>query len=417
MDRRFATQLDGIDAQDARLRALVEKWARINSGSLHVAGLERCAEAVVAEFKKLGGDVRYVDLPPQQVLDDTGAMSERWLGRAVRITQRPHAPRRVLLSIHLDTVYGPEDPFQDVTFPEPNTMRGPGVVDAKGGLAVMLAALEAFERSPVAGAIGWTVLLNPDEELGSPGSGSLFASLAKEHTLGLLFEPALPDGALVGSRKGSGNFTAVVTGRSAHAGRDPHLGRNAVHALAELIGRLAGMNGAMPGITVNVGRVEGGGAANVVPDRALCRFNVRVTSAAEQRLVEGRLEELAREFGGREGYGLKTYGSFSAPPKPLDAPTRTLLEHVAACGRELGLPIQWRDSGGTCDGNRLAAAGLPNVDSLGPRGGNLHSPREFLLLDSLTERAKLTSLLLMKLAAGQLPWPQPTSQPVPKGKD
>src|SRR5207237_804336 len=108
--------------------------------------------------------------------------------------------------------------------------------------------------------------------------------------------------------------------------------------------------------------------------------------------------------------GLKIHGSFTAPPKPLEAPTRALLEHVAACGRELSLPIAWRDSGGTCDGNRLAAAGLPNVDSLGPRGGNLHSPKEFLLLDSLTERAKLTALLLMKLAAGQLPWPQAAQQ-------
>src|SRR5215208_3877756 len=98
MDRRFTPQLDWIDGQDARLRDLVAEWARINSGSLHVAGLEACAEAVVREFAKLEADVRYVDLPPQRVLDDSGATGERWLGRAVRITQRPHAPRRVLLS-------------------------------------------------------------------------------------------------------------------------------------------------------------------------------------------------------------------------------------------------------------------------------------------------------------------------------
>src|SRR3954447_23194488 len=109
MDRRFAPQLDGIDGQNAPLRDLVSEWARINSGSLHVAGLEACAEAVVRELGKLDADVRYADLPPQRVLDDSGATAERWLGRAVRITQRPHAPRRVLLSIHLDTVYGPDD--------------------------------------------------------------------------------------------------------------------------------------------------------------------------------------------------------------------------------------------------------------------------------------------------------------------
>ena len=165
---------------------------------------------------------------------------------------------------------------------------------------------------------------------------------------------------------------------------------------------------------------QGGGAVNMVPDRALCRFNVRVGTPAEQHLLETRLEELKKDFNSREGYGLKFHGYFSAPPKPLDAPTRTLLEHVAACGREIGVPVTWRDSGGTCDGNRLAAAGLPNVDSLGPRGGNLHSPQEFLQLDSLTERAKLSALLLMKLAAGQLPWPQAvahsTAQPTQKGR-
>jgi glutamate carboxypeptidase len=269
----------------------------------------------------------------------------------------------------------------------------------------MLVALEAFERSPHAGDIGWDVFINPDEELGSPGSGPVLASLANEHSLGLLFEPALADGALAAARKGAGNFTAFITGRSAHAGRDPSRGRNAIHAMAELIVRLAAMAAASPGITVNVGSVEGGGAVNVVPDRALCRFNVRVSTAAEQRLVERRLHDLSTEFGSRDGLGLTVHGSFTAPPKPLDAPTLLLLEQLSECGRELGLQVHWRDTGGTCDGNRLSAAGLPNVDSLGPRGGGLHSPDEFLLLDSLTERASLSALLLMKLAAGELPWP------------
>jgi glutamate carboxypeptidase len=251
--------------------------------------------------------------------------------------------------------------------------------------------------------MGWTVLINPDEELGSPGSAALFEALAAGHGVGLLFEPALPDGALVGARKGSGNFTAVVSGRSAHAGRDPHLGRNAVHAMAELIVRLNEMNAG--GVSVNVGRVEGGGAVNVVPDRATCRFNVRVVSSDEQRAVEARLAELEKEFNRREGYRLVVGGGFSAPPKVLDEATTRLLGAAARCGRDVGLDLKWRDTGGTCDGNRLAAAGLPNVDSLGPRGGALHSPDEFLLLDSLVERAKLTAVLLTRLAAGEIDWP------------
>jgi glutamate carboxypeptidase len=279
------------------------------------------------------------------------------------------------------------------------------VVDAKGGLVVMLAALEALERGGVADKIGWTVLINPDEELGSPGSSYLFDALAKEHGLGLLFEPALPDGSLVGSRKGSGNFTAVMRGRSAHAGRDIHLGRNAILALAGFIVRLDELNAKGGGVTVNVGRIDGGGAVNVVPDRATCRFNVRVTSQAEQSAVEARLAELAETFSALEGYNLTLHGSFTAPPKPADGATLRLLHHAVECGREIGLELDWCESGGTCDGNRLAAAGLPNIDSLGPRGGSLHSPDEFLLLDSLTERAKLAVLLLTRLADGGFEWP------------
>jgi glutamate carboxypeptidase len=394
-----------VDAQDARLRRLVAEWAAINSGSYHLEGLRRCTEAVVHEFRPLGGDEQWLDLPPQTVIDDAGVVARRPLGRAVRIVKRPDARRKLLLAIHVDTVYGPDDPFQTVTQVDSNTVRGPGVVDAKGGLAVMLAALEAFERSAVASRVGWTVLINPDEELGSPGSGLLFDALAKQHDLGLLFEPALPDGSLVASRQGSGNLTVVVRGRSAHAGRDFHAGRNAVVALAEFVVRLSRFNAAGGGLTVNVGRFEGGGAGNVVPDRATCRVNVRVTAHSEREEFEARLSDLAREFATREGYRLELHRGSSAPPKVADAATRRLLEGAAACGREIGLDLRWRDSGGTCDGNRLAAAGLPNLDSLGPRGGNLHSPDEFLLLDSLTERAKLSALLLAKLAAGEMEWP------------
>ena len=134
-----------------------------------------------------------------------------------------------------------------------------------------------------------------------------------------------------------------------------------------------------------------------------------VLTQLDQQAVERRLMQLVERFNARNGYRFAVQGSFTAPPKLLDGATLRLLEQVAQCGRELGLDLRWRDSGGTCDGNRLAAAGLPNVDSLGPRGGGLHSPEEFLVLDSLTERAKLTAVLLMRLAAGGLEWPAPQS--------
>src|SRR5690606_18864272 len=119
-------------------------------------------------------------------------------------------------------------------------------------------------------------LINPDEEIGSIGSAPLLVQGAKRNDFGLTYEPSLPDGTLAGARKGSGNFTTVVHGRAAHAGREPQMGRNAIALLAEYIQALFALNGAMPDITVNPGRIDGGGPVNVVPDLAQCAFNVRV---------------------------------------------------------------------------------------------------------------------------------------------
>ena len=390
-------QLDWIDSQRERMIDLVTTWSHINSGSYNLPGLQCCADAVGSEFSRLGGQMTRLDLPPQEIIDAKGHIVFQPLGQAIQILKRPNAPIRVLLAIHYDTVYGEGHSFQRTTRVDANTLRGPGVADAKGGLVVLLTALEAIERSGAADQLGWEVLLNPDEEVGSPGSSSLFTEAAERNHLGLVFEPALADGSLVGARKGSGNFTAVVTGRAAHAGRDPQHGRNAIHELAELIGTLNVIGEAIPSLTVNVGHIEGGGPVNIVPDLAIARFNLRVDSAKEQSKVEGLLRQAAVEINSREGLSLKIHGGFTAPPKPLDGPTLQWFEQVALCGRELGLSLSWRSSGGVCDGNRLAAAGLPTVDTLGPRGGGLHSDAEYLLLDSLTERAKLTALLLLKL--------------------
>jgi glutamate carboxypeptidase len=266
----------------------------------------------------------------------------------------------------------------------------------------MLIALEAFERSSWAEKLGWEVLINPDEEIGSPGSTRLLIQAAKRNHLGLVFEPSLPNGNLVGARKGSGNFTVIVKGKAAHAGRNPQLGRNAIDAIARFIVELASLADSEGGTTTNVGYVQGGGPVNVVPDLAVCRLNVRVVTQVDQRSFEDGLNRLADEINRIDGISLELHGSFARPPKQLDIKTLQLLEQVAGCGRDLGLSLQWFPTGGACDGNNLAAAGLTTIDSLGVTGGGIHSSEEFILLHSLVERAKLTALLLMKLAAGEV---------------
>jgi glutamate carboxypeptidase len=406
---RFAPILSWIDDQHPRMVEQVRAWASINTGSLNVPGLRRLGEEVLQAAQRLGGQVQQVPLPAYEVIDDAGQPQRYPLAEALVICKRPAAPIQVLLAIHLDTVYGPEHPFQRVEQPSPHILRGPGVADAKGGLVVLLTALEALEQSEDAKRIGWELILNPDEELGSPGSITLLTQAARRHRVGLVFEPTLPDGKLVSQRKGSANYTLVVRGRAAHAGRDPGHGRNAIHAMARLICQLDGLRQQMPEVVVNVGRITGGGPVNVVPDLAVARLNIRAQRIEEMRTIEERLRQWVHELDQEEGFGAELHGRLTAPPKLMDEPTRALLEQVRVCGQELGLSIDWRPSGGVCDGNRLTAAGLPTLDTLGPCGGQIHSEQEFLLLESLTQRAKLAALLLMKYAAGELEPPTPST--------
>ena len=398
----FERELQQIDGQRDRMLETVRLLADINSGSDHLDGLARVEAELVELLKQLTPDVRSIGLQPGTRMDSRGNVIPRPVGRAIVATKHAAAPIRVLLNIHYDTVFGVDHPFQRTELIDANTLRGPGVIDAKSGIVVILTALRALEQSDYAGKIGWEVLLNPDEEIGSPGSACLFAESAKRNHLALVYEPAFPDGILVDARKGSGTISAVVRGRAAHAGREPQTGRSAIVALAVLTIRLDSAQVGQEGITINCGRVEGGGPTNIVPDLAIGHFNVRAKTPQDQRVIEDIFTRAAEEVGRRDGITVALHGKFNFPPKPFDPRSAKLMDQILACGRELGLSLSHRPSGGASDGNRLAAAGVPVVDSLGPVGGELHSDREYLRIDSLTERAKLTALLLLKLAAGQI---------------
>lgn len=406
--RPFAPYLDSLGVQSQGMADLVTEWISIRSGSHDLEGLARMAEALKSAYSVLGAEMEELDLPPQRLIDSQGQPRDIPLGKALRYRKRPGAPLQVFLGIHYDVVYGTAPGVAPEIRLEDRVLHGSGGADAKGGLVILLKALETLEASPHAAGIGWEVLLNPDEELGSPGSLHLLKEAAGRNHLGLLFEPCLPDGGLVSVRKGSGNFTAVMRGKAAHAGRDPHLGRNAVSALAEFIVDLDRFGRSQSGIAVNVAQVEGGGALNRVPDLAIGRFNLRVRSADDQAETEAFMAKALAEFNRRDGFALEIHGGFLSPPKIPSGTALGLQRMVHDCGRDLGLDIRWEGSGGVSDGNKLAAAGLPNVDTLGARGGRIHSGEEYLDLDSLAERARLTALLLFNLATGAMPWPPPT---------
>lgn len=408
--RRYAPYLESLVGQAPAMTALVLDWVKVSSGSHDITGLALMAEKLKAAFASAfpAASMEELALSPQAAIDGQGHACALPLGKALRMRMRSDAPLQVFLGIHYDVVYahgtGAEKAASVAVTMDNGILRASGAADAKGGLVILLKALQAFEASPFAAKVGWEVLLNPDEELGSPGSMPLLKEAAARNHLGLLFEPSLPDGNLVGARKGSGNYAAVVRGRAAHAGRDPHLGRNAIHALAGFIVDLDRFGKSRPGLSVNVGKVEGGGALNRVPDLAIGRFNLRARDPEDQAAAEVYLHGAVADFARREGYSLELHGYFASPPKPLTA-SLDLLKAIAACGKDLGMDLTWHASGGVSDGNKLAAAGLPNVDTLGARGDGIHGPDEYLLLASLAERARLTALLLMRLGSGELVWP------------
>jgi glutamate carboxypeptidase len=258
----------------------------------------------------------------------------------------------------MDTVFDAEHPFQRTDWLDDGVLGGPGVADMKGGIAVMLAALKAVEASGAAQSLGYEIVINSDEEVGSPGSAALIAAAARGKSAALTYEPsALPDGTLAGARPGSGNFSFTIRGRSAHAGRNPEDGRNAIVAAADLALRLE--RGKYPGLSVNPARVDGGGPNNVV------------------------------------------HGGFGRPPKPMTPDAEALFGLVRQAGADLGQAIGWQSTGGVCDGNNIAACGVPVVDTMGVRGGKIHSAEEYLIVDSLGERAALSALTILRLIGGR----------------
>jgi glutamate carboxypeptidase len=269
---------------------------------------------------------------------------------------------------------------------------------------VMLAALEAFEKTPSATQLGWEVLLTPDEETGSHGTVALLREAAKQHHFGLVFEPARPSGDIVHSRKGTGQFTATCHGRASHAAKVPNDGRNAVLALAEFLLEVQKIPAELPGVLVNVANFHGGSVAtNVVPALAKSEIDVRTARMADRALIVARLEALAAKINAREGLRLELAGGFNRPPKESGPVEEAILAAWHQAAHDVGVaPFKSVHTGGASDGNFLSEGGLPNLDGLGPLGDYLHSDREICRVETIAPRAQIVALFLHRVATGEV---------------
>jgi glutamate carboxypeptidase len=375
------------------LQEQVLDWAAVNSGTGNLAGLAEMAGRLAQAFAVLPGVIQLVEPAPVTAIGTEGREVAVACGQHLVLRVRPDAPRRVLLTGHMDTVFAANDPFQHCNWIDPETLHGPGTADMKGGLALMLAGLVAFERSGP--ALGYDVMINSDEETGSLSSAPLIRQLALGKLAALTYEPALAPGILAGARPGSGNFSAIVRGRSAHAGRNPRDGRNAVLAAADLALQLAAAQS--PELSINPARIDGGGPNNRVPDLAVLRFNIRPQTPAAATAAQSLIGELVAQVAATHDVSIELHGGFSRPPKPVDIGAEQLFALVTKAASDLGRDYTCANTGGVCDGNNIAACGVPVVDTMGAVGGAIHSPDEFLKIASLVDNARLTALTLHRL--------------------
>ncbi len=359
------------------LEALVNQ----DSGTHDRGGVNRLADLLARSFEELGFSA--------------GRLQQAEYGDHLLASRGTEKSRRALLCVgHMDTVY-PAGTVESRPFRlEGERATGPGVLDMKGGLTVLLFALHALSATGSAafGGTRFSVFLNSDEEVGSPSSKAIICDLATRHEAALVLEPARPGGEVVIGRKGVGHFRLEAFGRQAHAGSQPELGANAIWELAHKICALQALNDRERGTTVNVGVVRGGERSNVVPDHAWAEVDLRVWSLEEA----DRITRAFREITGRPaipGVTAKLTGDVSTPPWPTDDATRRMLALLREAGKQLGLEVKGVTSGGGSDGSRTAQL-IPTLDGLGPVGSQTHSPEEFLLVPSLCERAGLLACFI-----------------------
>lgn len=365
-------------------------------------------EAMVSFIMELASMESPSDVPESQIpvqerlseaLRELGFAVERRPGKSTgghllaRLEGRdPTGPTQLLLG-HCDTVWqlGTLDVMPLVL--EENRLRGPGVFDMKGGLAQIVFSLRILKRLNLEPEVAPVVLVNSDEEIGSPESGPAIRRVAEEAVRAFIPEPGMGfEGKLKTLRKGWGRFDLTVTGKAAHAGLDPTGGASAILELAHLIPRLHDMTDLGRGLTVNVGVISGGTRSNVIAAEARAEVDVRVLSTDDGKEAEEWIRALSTTV---PGTFLTIDGGFHVPPLEPTPRNRALWEAARDAGRDLGMELEEATAGGGSDGNTTSQH-TATLDGLGPVGDGAHAPHEFLFVDKQVERlALLTRLLLL----------------------
>lgn len=382
---RLAYFTERRDQIVSTIRELVE----IESPSDNKAAVDRVSEAVAQKFSQLGGKVRL-----HHAKDFGNHLQIDFGGKS--------AAKPVLLLGHYDTVYPLGTLASMPCSIVGNKLTGPGVLDMKSGIALVLHAIAALHEwhkeerhskesrghlpRPV------NVLLVSDEEVGSDSSRKITEALAKKAAAVLVLEPSYGlHGAVKTARKGVGDYLVKVTGKASHAGLDFQKGVNAILELARQIEKISRLTDLKKGLTVNVGIVSGGTRTNVVPAEASAQVDVRIARMREAAGIDKKMRSL-RPFNRK--CKIEIAGGINRPPMERTAGVAALYEKAVAIARELGWKLGEAAVGGGSDGNFTAGLGIPTLDGLGGVGDGAHATHEHILISELPRRAALLAALI-----------------------
>jgi glutamate carboxypeptidase len=367
--------MEQVRGAEPRLRARLRELVEIESPSDDRAAVNRAADCVIEWARELGGE---------SVRHPGGAF-----GDVVELRFGAGGNRKpVLILGHLDTVYPMGTlatmPWREMEAEDGVRLQGPGVVDMKAGVVMALEAIAALrELSAVNRPI--TLLLNPDEEVGSEVSRAHTERLARESEAVFVLEPG-QGLAYKTARKGVGHFELTVNGVAAHAGVDFASGHSAVLEMARLAVEISGWTDLSKGRTVNVGVIAGGTRSNVIAAQCKAEVDVRVVTMDDA----ARVEEMFRGLRTRDAAcTLRVEGGINRPPMERSAGTVKLFQRAQRLAAEIGLDLQEAATGGGSDGNFTAAIGVPTLDGMGAVGGGAHSPGEYVVAGHLVERTAL----------------------------
>ncbi|HKE53473.1 MAG TPA: M20 family metallopeptidase [Actinomycetota bacterium] len=366
----------------------LREMVNVDCGSYTPEGVNAIADRCQLRFEKAGWAVerrRHQPADGDQRLGDLVVGRVEGMGRT-----------RVLMIGHTDTVFDPgtvdERPFRI----EGKRAFGPGVTDMKGGLLTGFFAVETLLAAGWDGFGSITYINNPDEEIGSPWSREVILSEAANADVALVLEGARENGDIVSSRKGVLDVRIEITGRAAHAGVEPERGRSAILEAAHKTVAIQALNGRWPGVTANVGVVNGGTRPNVVAERCVIDFDVRSPHEDTFELAGEAVREIAEtNIVPDVSVEMLSHG-WHRPMEKKEGGTR-LAALAIQVASELGFELRDAATGGASDANTTSGAGVPSLDGLGPIGGDDHGPNEWLDLSSVVPRISLLAGILSRL--------------------